>query len=82
MVVYHFWDFKWLTRQQIHRRFREIDWDLKIRTARKRRLAYHRNKSRTWEILVLQYLVLTRNKVVFADSDASIESETDSGEGR
>ena len=41
------------------------------------RLAYHRNRRRTLEILVVQYLVLTRHTVVFADSDASTESERD-----
>ena len=77
MVVYHFYKFKWMTREQIQRRFREIEWDQKIRTARKRRLAYHRNRRRTLEILVVQYLVLRRNTVVFADSDASTESDID-----
>ena len=77
MVVYHFYKFKWMTREQIQRRFREIEWDQKIRTARKRRLVYHRNRRRTLEILVVQYLVLRRNTVVFADSDASTESERD-----
>ena len=77
MVVYHFSKFKWMTREQIQSRFREIEWDLKIRTARKSRLAYHRNRRRTLEILVVQYLVLTRHTVVFADSDASTESESD-----
>ena len=82
MVVYHFYKFKWMTREQIQRRFREIEWDQKIRTARKRRLAYHRNRRRTLEILVVQYLVLTRNIFVFADSHAITESERDWGEWR
>jgi hypothetical protein len=29
------------------------------------------------EVLVIQYLVLTKNIIVFADSDASTESERD-----
>ena len=44
MVVYHFYKFKWMTREQIQSRFREIEWDLKIRTARKTRLAYHQKQ--------------------------------------
>ena len=77
MVVYHFYKFKWMTRAQIQRRFRQIEWEQKIRTARKTRLAYHRNRRRDLEVLVVQYLVLTRNIIVFADSDASTDSERD-----
>ena len=77
MVVYHFYKFKWMTRGQLQRRFRQIVWQQKIRTARKRRLAYQRNRRRDLEVLVVQYLVLTRNIIVFADSDASTESERD-----
>ena len=77
MVVYHIYKFKWMTREQIQSRFREIEWDLKIRTARKTRLAYHRNRCRTLEVLVRQYLIRTRHTVVFADSDASTDSERD-----
>ena len=77
MVVYHFYKYKWMTREQIEIRFRQIEWEHKIRTARKRRLAYQRNRRRDLEVLVVQYLVLTRNIIVFADSDASTESERD-----
>ena len=77
MVVYHFYKFKWMSRGQIQRRFRQIEWEQKIRTARKTRLAYHRNRRRDLEVLVVQYLVLTRNIIVFADSDASTDSERD-----
>ena len=73
MVVYKFYKYKWMTREQIHRRFRQIDWERKIRTARRTRLAYHRNRRRDLELLVVQYLVLTRITIVCADSDATIE---------
>ena len=43
-VASHVYKFKWMTRGQLQRRFRQIVWQQKIRTARKRRLAYHRNK--------------------------------------
>ena len=77
MFVYKFYKYKWMTREQIMRRFRQIDWERKIRTARKTRLAYHRNRRRDLELLVVQYLVLTRMTIVFADSDATTESEHD-----
>ena len=66
-----------MTREQIQSRFREIEWDLKIRTARKTRLAYLPNRSRTLEVLVRQYLIRTRHTVVFADSDVSTDHESD-----
>ena len=77
MVVYHIYKFKWMTRVQIQSRFREVEWDLKIRTARKTRLAYLPNRSRTLEVLVRQYLIRTRHTVVFADSDVSTDHESD-----
>ena len=51
MVVYHFYKYKWMTREQIEIRFRQIEWEHKIRTARKRRLAYHRDTSLALKII-------------------------------
>ena len=40
-----------MTREQIERRFRPIEWEQKIRTAQKRRLAYHRDTSLALKII-------------------------------
>ena len=43
--------FKWMTCGQLQRRCRQIEWQQKIRTARKRRLAYHRDTSLALKII-------------------------------
>ena len=50
-VASHVYKFKWMTRGQLQRRFRQIVWQQKIRTARKRRLAYHRDTSLALKII-------------------------------